>query len=237
MSFLRSDLCSYSDAYIVVKRRISVVKGINDANKRNKKLIFKNNAPFRSCITKINYTSIDNVEDLDIIMPMYNLLEYSGNYSMTSESLWNYHRDEVNDPANENNGGNNYRINNNKITTNKSFEYKTKIKGSTPNDNNILDVEVVVPLKNLSNFWRSLELPMINYEIELDLKWTKSCVISEISKTPRAVDPNANPVVYELVKTTSGATFQINNAKLYVPVVTLSVNDNILIFRKYKARI
>ena len=89
-SMLRSDLCDYSDAYIVVKGRISV-RGTNDANKRNKKLTFKNNAPFRSCISKINNTFIDNAEDLDIVMPMYNLLECSKNYSVTSGSLWNYH--------------------------------------------------------------------------------------------------------------------------------------------------
>ena len=70
---LRSDLCHYSDAYIVVKGRISV-RGTNDANKRNKKLTFKNNAPFRSCISKINNTFIDNAEDLDIVMPIYRII-------------------------------------------------------------------------------------------------------------------------------------------------------------------
>ena len=79
----------------------------------------------------------------------------------------------------------------------------------------------------MNNFWRSLDFKLINCEIELDLKWTKNCVISEISRIFRAVDPNANPVVYELATTTTGAIFQINNAKLYVPVVTLSINDNI----------
>ena len=74
--------------------------------KRNKKLIFKNNAPFRSCISQIKNTFIHNAEDLDIVMAMYNLLEYSDNYSMTSRSLWNYHRDEVSDDANENNADN-----------------------------------------------------------------------------------------------------------------------------------
>ena len=85
-SMLRSDLCDDSDAYIVVKGRISV-RGTNDANKRNKKLTFENNALFRSCILKINNTFIDNAEDLDTIMPMYNLLEYSDNYFMTSKKL------------------------------------------------------------------------------------------------------------------------------------------------------
>ena len=97
-------------------------------------------------------------------MPMYNLLEYSDNYPKTSRSLWNYYRDEINYSANENNDANNYRINNNKSTTSKSFEYKTKIIRRTPNDNNVLDAEVVVPLKYLSNFWRSLNFPLINCE-------------------------------------------------------------------------
>ena len=80
---LRSDLCEYINAYIVVKGTTNV-EGDDDYKKRNKKLTFKNNAPFRSCISKINNTFIDNAEDLDIVMPMYNLLEYSDNYSITS---------------------------------------------------------------------------------------------------------------------------------------------------------
>ena len=68
---LRSDLCHYSDVYVVVKGRISI-KGTNDANKKNKKLTFKNNVPFSWCISKINNTSVDNAEDLNIVMPMYN---------------------------------------------------------------------------------------------------------------------------------------------------------------------
>ena len=118
---LRSDLRDYSDAYIVVKGRITVDE-YNDDKTRNKKQIFKNNAPFRSCITKINNTFIDNSEDLDIVMPMYNLLEYSDNFSITSGTVWNYYRDNVNDSANENNDANNHRINNNKTTASKSFE-------------------------------------------------------------------------------------------------------------------
>ena len=119
--------------------------------KKDKKVSFKDNAPFRSCVSKINNTFIDNAEDLDIVMPMYNLLEYNDNYSMTSRSLWNYYRDEINDDANEHNAANN-RINQNKTITSKSLEYKTKLIGSTPNDNNTWDSEVVVPLKYLSNF-------------------------------------------------------------------------------------
>ena len=136
-SMLRSNLCDQSDAYIVVKGKISV-RGTNNANIKNKKLTIKNNAPFRSYISKINNAFIDNAEDLDIVMPMYNLLEYSGNYSKASASFWNYYRDKINNYANKNNDAINYRINNNKTTTSKSFEYKVKIIGRTPNDNNIL---------------------------------------------------------------------------------------------------
>ena len=84
---LRSDLGHFSDAYIVVKRTITITDS-NDAN-YNKKLALKNNAPFTSCISKINNTLIDNAEDLDIVMPMYNLLEYSKNYRKTTGNLWN----------------------------------------------------------------------------------------------------------------------------------------------------
>ena len=97
--------------------------------------------------------------------------------------------------------------------------------GRTPGDNNISDAVVVVPLKYLSNFWRSLNLLLINCETELDLKWTKNCIISEISRTPAVL---SNPAVSTVEATqTTGATFQINNAKLCVPDVTLSINDNI----------
>ena len=124
---------------------------IKQKNRRNKKLIFKNNAPFRSCISKISNIFIDSAEDLDTVMAMYNLLEYSDNYSVTSGSLWNYYRDEVNDDENENNDEGNKGTNKKTIKT-KSFEYKTKIIGSTPDNANRLNPKVVVPLKCLSNF-------------------------------------------------------------------------------------
>ena len=174
-------MCDYIDAYIVVKETITV-EGYNNSKKRNKKLIFKNNTPFRSCISKINNTFIDNAEDIDFVMPKYNLLKYGDNYSMTSGSLWNYYRDETNGDANKNNAARN-KINNKKTVTSKSFEYKTKLIGRTPNSN-ILIEEVVVSLKYLSKFWRFLDLLLINCEIEFDLLWSKECIISEISITP-----------------------------------------------------
>ena len=114
---LRSDLCDFSDAYIVVEGDITL-EGDNDANKRNKNLAFKNNAPFINCISKINGVKIDNAEDLDVVMPMYNLLEYSKNYRKTTGSLWNYYRDE---PSN--------RLSSNS----ESFKYKTSITENTCN--------------------------------------------------------------------------------------------------------
>ena len=86
---LRSDLCDFNDAYIVVEGDITL-EGNKDANKTNKSLVFKNNAPFIKCISKVNGIKIDNAEDLDVVMHMYNLLEYSKNYKKTAGSLWNY---------------------------------------------------------------------------------------------------------------------------------------------------
>ena len=201
-SMPRSNLCDYSDAYIVVKGTITV-EGTNNANTRNKKLTFKNHAPFRSCISKINNKFIGNAENLDIVMSMYNLLEYSDNYSKTSGNLLSYYRNEINDSTNENNDGKICEI----------FEYKTKIIEKTLIDNYILDAEVVVLLKYLSNFWRPLDLLLINCEIELDLSWSRYCIIFEIPRPPAV--PTNPPVPSVETTHTTRATFQINNAKLF----------------------
>ena len=113
--------------------------------------MFKNNTSFRLCVSKINNTFIDNAEDLDVAMPMYNLLEYSDNYSMISGTFWSYYRDEVNDAANENYAASN-QINNSKITTSRYFKCKAKLIGNAPNNNSRSNAETVVPLKYLSNF-------------------------------------------------------------------------------------
>ena len=127
---LRSDLCDFSDAYIVVKGDITLTKtngrGIIDI--RNRFLAFKNNAPFTNCISKINNVLIDNAEDLDIVMLMYNLLEYSKNYRKATGILWNYYRDEPNNPPD-----NNYHAD--PITNSESFKYKSSITGKTSNAN------------------------------------------------------------------------------------------------------
>ena len=181
---LRSDLCDYSDAYIVVKGVVTVSAEERVRDEMNRDFVLKNNAPFISCISKINGVLIENAEDLDIVMPMYNLLEYSKNYSKTSDSLWNYYRDELTDEINDNNSPNKNVINS------KSFKYKTSITGSTYNSprkitdedgnpaNNpnyvankrgTKEVEIALPLKYLGNFWRTLDIPLVNCEVSLTL--------------------------------------------------------------------
>ena len=150
------------DVYIVGNATIDLLAApANEYDKAENEVTFKNNVPFRSCISKINNTLIDNAEDLDIVMLVYNLLEYTHNYSMTSGSLWNYYGDkidnvDVNDSASDG----------------KSFKYKTKIIEKTPErplqtgntgkaDLPPLNTEVTISLKYLNHFWRSLDLPLI----------------------------------------------------------------------------
>ena len=114
---LRSNLCDYSDAYILVKGTITVNGIVNGAEneilRRNRPLILKNNAPFDSRMTKINNEFTEDADDLDIVLPMYNLLEYSKNYSKTIGPLYNYYRDELSDDNNPNNFPNTNVVNSN----------------------------------------------------------------------------------------------------------------------------
>ena len=139
-SMLRSSLCDYSDAYILVKGNISVNNTAADgaaANNTNKKVIFKNCAPFTNCISKINNKDIDNAKYIDIVMPMYNLIEHSDNYSKTSGSLWQYCKYI---PA-VNNNSNIVDFNGANDTTN-SFTFKSKTTGQT-NNNGRIDTEIM----------------------------------------------------------------------------------------------
>ena len=164
---LKSSLCDYSDAYILVKGKITIT-GIGEdaaarpADKRNKGVAFKNCAPFTNCISEINNTQIDNCKDIDIVMPLYNLLEYGDNYAKTFGRLWQYYRDEPND----------------NLADSESFKSKIKITRKTPNNGNEKDVEIMVSLKYLSNFWRTPEMPLINCEVNLILTWSSTCVFT-----------------------------------------------------------
>ena len=191
-SMLMSKLCDFSDAYIVVRGTVTVA---NVAAAAQANFAFKNCAPFTSCITEINNTQIDNAKDLDVIMPMYNLLEYSENYAKTSGSLYQYYRDE---PAAA-------------IANSDSF---TKKSASTNNGGQKEGVEIIVPLKYLSNFWRTLEMPLINCEVNLLLTWSQSCILSSAA---------------------GDSTFAITETKLIVPVVTLSSEENAKLLSNLKS--
>ena len=147
-SMLRPRLCNHSDSHILVKGNIAVnnTAAAGAANNTNKKVIFKNCAPFTIFISKINNEEIDNAEYIDMVMPMYNLIEYSDNYSKKSGSLWQYCKDI---PAVDDNGA---IANFNRGNNTDSCNFKARITDQTKDDGEINDVEIMVPLKYLSNY-------------------------------------------------------------------------------------
>ena len=194
---LKPNLCDYPEAYILVDGTIRATNAVNAT-----RLALKNCAPFTKCNLEINDEHVDTAENLDIVMPMYNLIEYSDNYQDSSATLYQYKRDE---PPEDDAVAD--------LTADKSssFKYKIKLLGNVTevvgNAAGVrrLNVKVAVPLKYLSNFFRSLEMPLINCKIKLNLTWKKECVLS----------------------TGDGeAVFIIDDTKLYVPGVTLSKEDN-----------
>ena len=188
---------------------------------------FKNNAPFINCVSKINGVKIDNAEDLDVVMTMYNLLEYSKNYRKTTSSLWNSYRDEPNSSTDNDNITHS-------ILNSESFDYKANFKENGVTQNNLTknDVKVVVPFEHLSSFWRSLNIPLINCEVELKLTWFKNCVL--IEKSTREANYAANPNVYK-IDNPENAILEITDTKLYVPVVTLSKEYDIKLLEQLKS--
>ena len=148
-NLIESSICDYSDAHILVTGNINVAGGNN-----NTKVAFKNSTPFKDCRTEINDTFVDFSDFINIAMSIYNLIEYSDDYSDTSGSLWNFKRDEL--------------INNADVTNDDnapSSKYKANIIGSTENNGRKNGVKLALPLKCLSNFWRSLETPLINCKV------------------------------------------------------------------------
>ena len=238
---LRSDLCDYADTYILVCGTITVEAdhigaGVDEnRDRKNRPLILKNNAPFISCTTKINNELIEDAEDLDIVMPMYNLLEYSKNYRKTIGSLYNYYSDELTNDGNDN-------FANRNVVNSNAFKYKNKITGNTynvdaaaagydVNKEGTQATELAIPLKYLGNFWRVLNIPLITCEVSLELKWNKNCVITSLKN--RIV--NAGPPVIRGNVPTS-ARLSITDCKLYIPVVTLSKDDEIKLLTNLKSR-
>ena len=163
---LKPNLCDYAEAYILINGTIRA-----DAANDDTRLALKNCPPFTKCNFEINDEHVDTTENLDVTMPMYNLIEYSDNYQDSSATLYQYKRDEQPEA--------NAIVD---LTTNNSssFKYKVKLLGNPAVANNIArrNVKVVVPLKYLSNFFRSLEMPLINCKIKLNLTWKKMCIIN-----------------------------------------------------------
>ena len=187
---IESSLCDYSDGYVLATGNINITGGDN-----NTKVAFKNCAPFEKCSAEIDGTLVDEADFINITMLMYNLIKYSDNYSDTSGSLWNLKRDEIIDNADVNNDDNA-----------PSFKYKADLIGNAENNGTKNGVKIAVPLKYLSNFWRALEMPLINSKNEISLKWIENCILSSAG---------------------TAATFKITDVKLYEPIVTLSAEGNV----------
>ena len=220
---LRSYVCDFSDPYIVVKGDI-IVTNPDDA-KRHKSVAFKNNAPFINCISEINGVQINNAEDLDVVMPMYNMFEYSKNYKKTTRSLWNYYRDQPSNPLS---------------STSESFKCKTGITENTYDvgagepgwvaNKGKHGSENVILLKHLINIWRTLNIPLINFEIKLILTWSKNCAL--VDMTVRAAGNNNDPPA---IVTPTGLEFQITHTKLHVLVLTLSKENDKKVLEQLKS--
>ena len=179
---IESSLCDYSDVYILVIGNVTVTP-----NNAATQVAFKNCAPFNKCRTEISDTFVDEADFINMTMPMYNLIEYRDNYSDTSAIVWQFKRDEITNNADMTND--NYAP---------SFKNKSSLIGNTGEDGTKSGVKIALPLKCLSNFWRSLEMPLIDCKVELSLKWYETCLLTAATT----------------------ATFTITDATLYVPIVT-----------------
>ena len=204
---IKPNLCDYSDAYILVTGDIKIADIAADTN-----VAFKNCASFTTCVTHTNNEHIETAKNLDIIIPMYHLIDYSDNYSDSTGSLCQFKRNE----SPMNNIGNPLNV---ALNNSRSFKYKASLLGKATdidrNDRSLKNIKLVFALKYLSNFFRSLEMPLINCKIHLELNWNNNCVMYG-ADTYTGGDNNNN----------REATFQITSTKLYVPVVTLSTKDN-----------
>ena len=190
---IKPSLCDYSDAFILVT---------GDITNNDTHITFENCAPFSTCKTEINDMFIDEANYIYIVMPMYNLIECFDN-SDISGSLWQFKRDEP--PAN------NVDLNiNNGVFHSQSFRYKAALVGKMTNpvnntDSSVKNTKIVLPRKYLSRFWRSLEMPLIDCKVHLELNWIEDCILSNDGDS---------------------AKFKITDAKLHVQIVILSAKDN-----------
>ena len=175
-SMLGSSLCDYSDAYVCVNATITITvpntAAAGVAANSRKNIIIKNCAIFTNCIIEINNTQIDNAKDIYIVIPMYNLIECSDNDPKTAGTSWHYYRDE---PFLDDNGAiADFPADNNNSA---SFKWKTKIVGKIEENEDTQNFKIRVPLKYLSDFWRTLEMPLSNCENNRILTWSNRCFI------------------------------------------------------------
>ena len=192
---------------MLAKGTITVTRALEPAKPDNDgKEVFKNWASFSGCIYEINNTKIDHAKSLDKVLSMYDLIEYSDNYSKTSESLLKYYRDKS--ALTDHDAIKSFHVGNNNSV---SFKFKQRMTGVTDADGT-KDVEIMVPLKYLGNIWKTLEMPLINCEINLILAWSEKCLLSNENAT----------------------TFANTDTKLYVTVVTLSTQDNAKLLEQLK---
>ena len=239
----RNDLCNFNDAYIVVTGKITATNPGNNTNDYNKKVALKNSALFFDCTLKINNQLIEDAQDLDIVMPMYNLLYYSKNFRKTTGSFWNYYPDMPKSGYNNNNRDRIFYS----IRSSESFDYKKKLiktLGDNVNVDGVItasleDIKIVVALKNLINFMFNLDFLMINSEIELILKWSEDCVLPG-KATREAIaegdDPATEPAA-NAINIPSDLKFSITDCKMYVPVVTLQAKYQNQLYKELKTGI
>ena len=203
-TMLKSSLYNYSDAYILAKGTFTdpnTAAAGDDANNANKKVIFKIGAPFIYCISEINSTQEDNPKDIDIVMPIYYLIEYSNYYWKISRNLWQYCKDI---PVVRNNGDF-VELNESKATD--LFDFKSKTTGQT-GAKGTKNVEIMFPLKCLRHFLRTFEMPLTNSEANLILNWS------------------GNGVMVYTDGDNHNATSAITETNIFIPLVTLSIEDN-----------
>ena len=198
---LKSDLCDYGNTYTLVKDTITIAPVPPPAailNDNDVEIVFKNCARFTDCIKEINNTQIGNAKSIDVVMPIFNLTEYRDNYSKTFGSLWQYRNEQT---LTDSGTFANFHAANDSA----SFKFKRKIIAGETTDGGTENIEMMMPLKYLCDIWKTLEMHLINYEINLVLTWSEKCVLSNDTKA---------------------TIFAKTDAKLYVLAVTLLTQDN-----------
>ena len=243
---LRNDLCDFNDGYIVVTGKITTTNPGNDDDVYNRKVSLKNSVPFFNCTLRINSKLIEDAQDLDILIPMYNLLYYSKNFRKTTASFWNYYPDIPKSGHNDDNLRERIIY---PIKDSESFNYKTKLIGNVPGvadpadgddiERELEDIKFVVPLKNISNFMFNLDFLLINSEIELILKWAEDCVLTEKATREFKAAEDSPPALDEVaaINRPKDLKFSVIDCKLYVPVVTLQTEYQNQLYKDLKTGI